>query len=280
MMDGDLSLSSPDDKKRRFWIEHGKRCREIARGFAEALGEKSVVNFWMPDGTKDTCVDTRAYRDRMTASLDEIFADRAGMELAPCALESKLFGMGVESFTVVSSEYSLGYAQSRKIMACLDAGHYHPTEAISAKITAVLAFIDRILLHVSRPVRWDSDHVVALDDETQRIMDEVVWNGCTDRVAIGLDFFDASINRLACWAIGMRNTRKALLSAFLAPAHALREAEAAGDFTRRLALLEERRTLPLGAVWNYYCLTRNVPADGQWLGKVIDYEKKVLARRG
>jgi L-rhamnose isomerase len=162
----------------------------------------------------------------------------------------------------------------------LDAGHYHPTEAISAKITAVLAFIDRILLHVSRPVRWDSDHVVALDDETQRIMDEVVWNGCTDRVAIGLDFFDASINRLACWAIGMRNTRKALLSAFLAPAHALREAEAAGDFTRRLALLEERRTLPLGAVWNYYCLTRNVPADGQWLGKVIDYEKKVLARRG
>ena len=280
MMDGDLSLSSPDDKKRRFWIEHGKRCREIARGFAEALGEKSVVNFWMPDGTKDTCVATRAYRDRMTASLDEIFADRAGMELAPCALESKLFGMGVESFTVVSSEYSLGYAQSRKIMACLDAGHYHPTEAISAKITAVLAFIDRILLHVSRPVRWDSDHVVALDDETQRIMDEVVWNGCTDRVAIGLDFFDASINRLACWAIGMRNTRKALLSAFLAPAHALREAEAAGDFTRRLALLEERRTLPLGAVWNYYCLTRNVPADGQWLGKVIDYEKKVLARRG
>ncbi|NLG57572.1 MAG: L-rhamnose isomerase [Clostridiales bacterium] len=280
MMDGDLSLSSPDEKKRRFWVEHGKRCREIALGFARALGEPSVVNFWMPDGTKDSCVNTRAFRERMTASLDEIFQDRAGMDLAPCALESKLFGMGVESFTVVSSEYSLGYAQSRGIMACLDAGHYHPTEVISAKITAVLAFIDRILLHVSRPVRWDSDHVVALDDETQRIMDEVVWNNYTDKVAVGLDFFDASINRVACWAIGMRNTRKALLSAFLAPAGALQEAEAQGDNTRRLALLEERRTLPLGAVWNYYCQTRGVLPDGAWLEKVKAYEKTVLAQRG
>lgn len=280
MMDGNLSLSSPDEKKRRFWIEHGKRCREIAADFARELGQPSVVNFWMPDGTKDTCVNTRGFRERMTQSLDEIFAGREGMDLAPCALESKLFGVGVESFTVVSSEFSLGYAQSRNIMACLDAGHYHPTEVISAKITAVLAFIDRILLHVSRPVRWDSDHVVALDDELQRLMDEVVWNGYTDRVAVGLDFFDASINRVACWAIGMRNARKALLSAFLAPVGALREAEAAGDCTRRLALLEERRTLPLGAVWNHYCQTRDVPADGAWLKKVRDYEKSVLANRG
>ena len=247
--------------------------------FARELGQPSVVNFWMPDGTKDTCVDTRGFRERMTASLDEIFKGRAGMDIAPCALESKLFGVGVESFTVVSSEYSLGYAQSREIMACLDAGHYHPTEVVSAKITAVLAFIDRILLHVSRPVRWDSDHVVALDDELQRIMDEVVWNGYTDRVAVGLDFFDASINRVACWAIGMRNARKALLSAFLAPWKALREAEADGDDTRRLALYEERRTLPLGAVWNYYCETRGVPPDGAWLPKVTDYEKSVLSLR-
>ncbi len=278
-MDGNLSLSSPDEKTRRFWIEHGKRSREIAAAFARELGQPSVVNFWMPDGTKDTCVDTRGFRERMTASLDEIFKGRAGMDIAPCALESKLFGVGVESFTVVSSEYSLGYAQSREIMACLDAGHYHPTEVVSAKITAVLAFIDRILLHVSRPVRWDSDHVVALDDELQRIMDEVVWNGYTDRVAVGLDFFDASINRVACWAIGMRNARKALLSAFLAPWKALREAEADGDDTRRLALYEERRTLPLGAVWNYYCETRGVPPDGAWLPKVTDYEKSVLSLR-
>lgn len=279
MMDNNLSLSSLDAGKRRFWIEHGKRCREIGAAFAGALGEPCVVNFWMPDGTKDTCADTKGFRDRMTASLDEIFKDRSGLDLAPCALESKLFGVGVESFTVVSSEYSLGYAQSRGIMACLDAGHYHPTEMISAKINAVLTFIDQILLHVSRPVRWDSDHVVALDDELQRIMDEVVWNGYVDRVAVGLDFFDASINRIACWAIGMRNARKALLSAFLAPVKALREAEAKGDYTRRLALFEERKTLPLGAVWNYYCASKGVPMDGAWLDKVIEYEKTVLARR-
>ncbi|MGI6687899.1 MAG: L-rhamnose isomerase [Christensenellales bacterium] len=279
MMDGNLSLSSPDVGKRRFWIEHGKRCREIGAAFGKALGEPCVVNFWMPDGTKDTCVDTKGFRDRMTISLDEIFKDRSGLDIAPCALESKLFGVGVESFTVVSSEYSLGYAQSRGIMACLDAGHYHPTEMISAKISAVLSFIDKILLHVSRPVRWDSDHVVALDDELQCIMDEVTWNGYTDRVAIGLDFFDASINRVACWAIGMRNARKALLSAFLAPAKALRDAEARGDYTRRLALLEERKTLPLGAVWNYYCASKGVPVDGAWLDKVTDYEKTVLAKR-
>ena len=280
MMDGNLSLSSPDEGKRRFWIEHGKRSREIGAAFGRALGEPCVVNFWMPDGTKDTCVDTRGFRERMTASLDEIFEDRKDLNVAPCALESKLFGVGVESFTVVSSEYSLGYAQSRNIMACLDAGHYHPTEVISAKLTAVLAFIDKVLLHVSRPVRWDSDHVAALDDELQRIMDEVVWNGCTGKVAIGLDFFDASINRVACWAIGMRNARKALLSAFLAPSALLREAEAQGDYTRRLALLEERKTLPLGAVWNYYCAQKGVPVDGAWLGQVKDYEKTILAKRG
>lgn len=280
MMDGNLSLSSPHEKTRRFWIEHGKRCREIGAEFGKALGEPCVVNFWMPDGMKDTCVNTREMRERMTSALDEILLDKTGMDLAPCALESKLFGVGVESFTVVSSEYSLGYAQSRQIMACLDAGHYHPTEVVSAKISAVLAFIDRILLHVSRPVRWDSDHVVALDDELQRIMDEIIWNGFTDRVAIGLDFFDASINRVACWAIGMRNARKALLSAFLAPAHLIQKAEAEGDYTRRLALLEERRTLPLGAVWNYYCLKQEVPPDGAWLPQIVDYEKTVLSKRG
>ncbi len=280
MMDGDLSLSSPDAGKRRFWVEHGKRCREIALAFAKGLGQPCVTNFWMPDGTKDTCVDTKAFRERMTASLDEIFADRAGMDLAPCALESKLFGMGVESFTVVSHEYALGYAISRKLTACLDTGHFHPTEMVSAKISAVLGFVEGMLLHISRPVRWDSDHVVALDDELQRIMDEIVWNGYTGRVAIGLDFFDASINRIACWAVGMRNARKALLSAFLAPAKTLREAEAAGDNTGRLALLEERKTLPLGAVWDYYCVKHGIPADGEWLPAVRQYEKDELLGRG
>ena len=279
MMDGDLSLSSPDEGKRRFWVEHGKRCREIALEFAKALGQPCVTNFWMPDGTKDTCVDTLSFRERMTASLDEIFRDRKGMNEAPCALESKLFGMGVESFTVVSHEYALGYAIRNGLTACLDTGHFHPTEVVSAKVSAVLQFVDTMLLHISRPVRWDSDHVVALDDELQRIMDEIIWNSFQDRVYIGLDFFDASINRIACWAIGMRNARKAILSACLAPAKALREAEKAGDNTTRLALLEERKTLPLGAVWDYYCQKCGIPADGEWLFAVKQYEKDELSLR-
>ncbi len=279
MMDGDLSLSSPDERKRRFWVEHGKRCREIGRGFAKAIGQPCVVNFWMPDGTKDTCVNTQAFRARMTASLDEIFEDRSGLDLAPCAVESKLFGMGVESFTVVSHEYALGYAIKNNLTACLDTGHFHPTEMVSMKVSAVMNFVQTMLLHISRPVRWDSDHVVAYDDELQRIMDEILWNGLEDRVFIGLDFFDASINRVAAWAIGMRNARKAILGALLAPAAHLRAAEAGGDFTRRLALLEERKTLPLGAVWDYYCMSRGVREDGAWLADIKDYEQRVLRLR-
>ncbi len=280
MMDGNLSLSSPDKAKRRFWVEHGKRCREIGAEFAKQLKKPSVLNFWMPDGTKDTCVDTVAFRERMTESLDEIFKDRTHMDIAPCALESKLFGMGVESFTVVSHEYALGYAIKNNLTACLDTGHFHPTEMVSAKVTAVLQFVESMLLHISRPVRWDSDHVVALDDELQRIMDEIVWNGLDKRVFIGLDFFDASINRIACWAIGMRNARKALLSACLAPSKDIRKAEAKGDYTSRLALLEERKTLPLGAVWDYYCEMKGIPADGEWLPLIKEYEKTVLNKRG
>lgn len=279
MMDGDLSLSSPDADTRRFWVEHGKRCREIGAAFAEELAQPCVINFWMPDGTKDTCANTRAFRERMTASLDEIFADRSGLEKVPCALESKLFGMGVESFTVVSHEYALGYAMKNGLTACLDTGHFHPTEMVSMKVSAVMSFVQSMLLHISRPVRWDSDHVVALDDELQRIMDEIIWNGYQDRVYIGLDYFDASINRIAAWAIGMRNARKALLSAMLAPSKQIREAEAAGDATMRLTLLEERRTLPLGAVWDHYCLTRGIPADGEWMQRIQQYETDVLSKR-
>ena len=280
MMDGNLSLSSPDNTKRRFWVEHGKRCREIALAFAQRLAEPCVVNFWMPDGMKDTCVNTAVFRERMTRSLDEIFADKSGLDVAPCAIESKLFGVGVESYTVVSHEYALGYAISRAMMACMDTGHFHPAEMVSAKVSAVMAFVDRMLLHISRPVRWDSDHVVALDDELQRIMDEILWNGYAKRIAIGLDYFDASINRIACWGIGMRNARKALLSSALAPSAAIRQAEAESDYTGRLTLLEERKTLPLGAVWDHYCVTHGVPEDGAWLSVVRGYEQDTLRLRG
>lgn len=278
-MDGDFSLASRDAGTRRFWIEHGKRCREIALEFAKALGKPCVVNYWMPDGYKDTCVNTAYPRKLMIESLDEIFAADIDKELVPCCVESKLFGMGVESHTVASHEFSMLYAQTRNLLYCLDAGHFHPTEVISAKISAVLSFMDKLMLHVSRGVRWDSDHVVALDDELQRIMDEIVWNGYEKRAFIGLDYFDASINRIACWAIGMRNTRKALLSAALAPVKPLFAAEDAGDFTKRLSLYEARKTLPLGAVWAYYCMQKNVPDDTKWLEIVRDYEANVLSKR-
>ena len=280
MMDGVFSLSSPKAEVRAFWIEHGKRCREIGQEFARQLGKPCAVNYWMPDGHKDTCVNTKIYRDRMTESLDEIFADRSIDEaLAPCAIESKLFGIGVESYTVASHEYSLGYAIKNNKLYTLDAGHFHPTEVISAKISAVLANLDRILLHVSRGVRWDSDHVIALDDELQRIMDEIIFNGFENRVFIGLDYFDAAINRIACWAIGMRNARKALLNACLANSEAMRAAELEGDLTARFALVEERKSLPVGAIWDYYCLTRDVPVGLDWLDQVKKFEAAVLSKR-
>ncbi len=280
MMDGDFSLSSRKENVRAFWVEHGKRCREIGLEFARKLGQPCVVNYWMPDGYKDNCADTAALRELMTQSLDAIFAPPVDDTMVPCAVESKLFGVGVESYTVASHEYSMGYALTRNKLYCLDAGHFHPTEVVSAKISAVLSFLDRVLLHVSRGVRWDSDHVISLNDELQQIMDEVLYNGFEKRVFIGLDYFDASINRIACWAIGMRNARKALLSAALSPVAAIKRAEAEGDYTRRFALMEERKTLPLGAVWDYYCMENNVPADGEWFSIVKAYEKEVLSKRG
>lgn len=279
-MDGDFSLASPDASTRKFWIEHGKRCREIGLEFAKQLGKPCVVNYWMPDGYKDYPADMLAPRERMTESLDAIFAPDMDENLVLCAVESKLFGMGVESYTVASHEYSLGYAISRKKLYCLDAGHFHPTEVISSKISSVLCFVDRILLHVSRGVRWDSDHVIIFDDELQHIMDEILHNNYDNRVCIGLDFFDASINRIACWGIGMRNARKALLYAALAPVQTIRDAEAAGDYTARLALQEERRTLPAGAIWDYYCMQKGVPVGTEFLEAVRRYEKDVLSLRG
>ena len=277
-MDGNFSLSSFDEDTRRFWIEHGKRCREIGLGFAKRLGEPCVVNYWMPDGYKDNCADSVIRREYMTKSLDSIFSEKIDEKLVPCAIESKLFGVGIESYTVVSHEFALCYALSRNKLYCLDAGHFHPTETISSKISPLLLFMDKLLLHVSRGIRWDSDHVVTYGDELQQIMDEIIFNNFENRVYIGLDYFDASINRIAAWVIGMRNARKALLSAALAPISAIRDAEIEGNHTLRLSLMEERKNLPLGAIWDYYCLTRDVQGP-EWFNTVRQYESKALDLR-
>ena len=277
-MDGDFSLSSTNPAIRKFWIEHGKRCREIGLEFAKQLNQPCAINFWMPDGYKDVCADTKLHRDLMIDSLDQIFAEDIDRKLVPCGLESKLFGVGVESYTVASHEFSYGYAVKNGLLYTLDAGHFHPTEVISAKLTACLPFLEGIILHVSRPVRWDSDHVILLDDEIQRIMDEVILNNYQDRTFIALDYFDASINRVAAWAVGMRNARKAILSACLAPA-SIRDAEHKGDLTSRLALMEERKTLPFGAIWDYYCMKQDAGVGTDWLAKVKQYETDVLSKR-
>ena len=277
-MDGDFSLSSTNPAIRKFWIEHGKRCREIGLEFAKQLNQPCAINFWMPDGYKDVCADTKLHRDLTIDSLDQIFAEEIDRKLVPCGLESKLFGVGVESYTVASHEFSYGYAVKNGLLYTLDAGHFHPTEVISAKLTACLPFLEGIILHVSRPVRWDSDHVILLDDEIQRIMDEVILNNYQDRTFIALDYFDASINRVAAWAVGMRNARKAILSSCLAPA-SIRDAEHKGDLTSRLALMEERKTLPFGAIWDYYCMKQDAGVGTDWLAKVKQYETDVLSKR-
>ena len=274
-----ISPSSLNPDTRKFWIEHGKRCNEIAHEFCKQTGKTSVVNYWMPDGYKDICADTKIHRDLMTESSDQIFNSSPKSENVVYSIESKLFGVGIESYTVASHEYSYGYALKRGLAYTLDAGHFHPTEVISAKLSACLQFLDKVALHISRGVRWDSDHVIIWDDELQNIMDEIIHNGFEERVYIGLDYFDASINRIACWIIGMRNARKAILNACLAPVESVRKAEREGDYTSRLALMEERRTLPFSAVWDYYCLKKDVGIGREWLDKVKEYERDVLSAR-
>ena len=264
---------------REFWIEHGKRCRRIAAEMGKQLGTRCITNFWIPDGFKDMPVDRWGPRQRLMESLDHVFSESFDPQHALDAVESKLFGIGSESYVVGSHEFYLGYAISRQKMLCLDSGHFHPTESIADKLSSVLSYLDRVLLHISRGVRWDSDHVVTLSDEVRAIAQEVVRGHFLNRVQIGLDFFDASINRLAAWVIGMRNVQKALLMALLEPIEQLREAELCGDFTRRLALLEEQKTLPFSDIWNYHCLRQNVPVGIAWLNEVRDYEHNVLAQR-
>ena len=275
-----FTLSHRDAGIRKFWIDHGIASRKIGAAMGRALGSTTVTNVWIPDGYKDTPVDRKSPRQRLADSLDQIFAEAIDPRFNLDAVECKLFGIGSESYVVGSHEFYLGYAVAKKKMICLDAGHFHPTETISDKISSTLAWLDRILLHVSRGVRWDSDHVVTLTDELHAIAQELVRGDFLGRVHLGLDFFDASINRIAAWVIGTRAMIKALLAAMLEPITLLREAEETGDFTKRLALLEESKTLPLGAVWDYYCLKQNVPSGIDWLPEVKIHERDVLSKRG
>ncbi|QNN24690.1 L-rhamnose isomerase [Planctomycetales bacterium ZRK34] len=277
--DDGFTLAHPDKAIREFWIEHGIACRKIGAAMGQALGTPCVTNSWIPDGYKDTPADRSGPRRRLAESLDAVFAEKLDPKHHLDAVESKLFGIGSEAYVVGSHEFYLGYAITRGTLLCLDAGHFHPTEVISDKISSVMQYLDEVLLHVSRGVRWDSDHVVTLTDELRAIAQEIVRGQYLNRVHIGLDFFDASINRIAAWVIGTRCMVKALLEALLEPIKMLRDAEAAGDFTARLALSEEYKTLPLGAVWDYYCLKQGVPAQDAWLAEVRRYEQDVLSRR-
>ena len=280
MSESGMTLSHPDKEVRDFWIRHCKACREIAAYMGKELGTPAVTNFWFPDGMKDITVDKYGPRKRLQEGLDEIFSVQYPKEYTLDAIESKVFGIGAESYTVGSNEFCMGYAVSRGKLLCLDAGHFHPTEVISDKLSAVFCYLDEILLHVSRPVRWDSDHVIILDDELRAIAAELVRNSFVEKTHIGLDFFDASINRIAAWVIGMRNMQKALLLALLEPTAALVEYERDFNFTSRLAILEELKTLPFGAVWDYFCKINGVPVGDAWLTEVRQYEQDVLFKRG
>lgn len=278
LSDDNMTLSHPDPGIRRFWIDHCKASRKVSAYFGQCLGTPSVMNIWVPDGSKDVPVDRFAPRRRLLEALDEVIAEPLPRQFHKDAVEGKLFGIGAESYTVGSHEFYLAYAISRKVMLCLDAGHFHPTEVISDKLSSVLTFLDEVLLHVSRPVRWDSDHVVMLDDETQAIANELVRGDVLSRVNIGLDYFDASINRIAAWVIGTRNMRKALLRALL-EAPRLAEAERQGDRSARLAFMEEQKSTPWSAVWDFYCENKGVPVGGAWLDRVKVYERGVLSNR-
>ncbi len=274
-----FTLAHPDDGIRDFWIEHCKRSRAIAAEIGKQLGSPAVTNIWIPDGYKDLPADRQAPRMRLAASLDTIFEEKLSPARNLDAVESKLFGIGSESCVVGSHEFYLGYAVKNQMLLCLDAGHFHPTEGIADKISAVLAFLPGLLLHVSRGVRWDSDHVVLLDDPTRSIMEEIVRCDALDRVRIGLDFFDASINRVAAWVIGTRAAQKALLLALLEPRELLRDAEVSGDFTTRLAIFEALKVMPFGEIWEEFCRRQDTPGENDWLREVKAYERTVLAAR-
>jgi L-rhamnose isomerase len=278
--DSGFTLASCDEGIREFWIEHGIRCREIGENFGKNLNTTCITNFWIPDGFKDTPADRLSPRVLLEKSLDNIFASDINPKYNLDSVESKLFGIGSESYVVGSHEFYLGYAIKNKKVLCLDAGHYHPTESIADKLSSVLLYVEKILLHVSRGVRWDSDHVVIMSDDLYAIAKEIIQGNYLERIKIGLDFFDASINRIAAWVIGTRSMLKALLFALLTPHEALSEFEREGNFTSRLALMEEMKTLPFGLVWEYHCQKNDTPSGGEWLNEVYNYENEVLSKRG
>ena len=274
-----LTLSSPDEEIRKFWIEHGKACIRISEYFATELGQPCVMNIWIPDGYKDIPADRLSPRARFKDSLDQILSIPYDKTKVLVCLESKVFGIGVESYTVGSSEFTINYAAKNNIISLMDNGHYHPTEVVSDKIPSMLLFNEKIVLHVTRPVRWDSDHVVLFDDETKEIAKEIIRNDAIDRVLIALDFFDASINRISAWVVGMRNMQKALLYALLSPNKKLASLQNDSNFTELMMLQEEVKTYPLGDVWNYFCESNGVPQKEKWFDEVKEYEKNVLAKR-
>lgn len=273
-----FTLSSVHDEVRRFWVDHAKACRVICDYFGRELGTPCVMNTWIPDGYKDIPVDRKGARARLKDSLDQIFAVKFPKKNLLDSVECKLFGIGMESCTVGSHEFYMSYAKEQDIMLTIDAGHFHPTEQISDKISSILQFFPEMLLHISRPIRWDSDHVVIFDDELQYTCNEVIRNG-VDRIHIGMDYFDATINRLAAWAIGYRNIQKALCKALLEPFDLLQEMENSGDYTGRLAISEELKAMPWQTVYDYACLKNNVPVGSEMLEVIRDYEKKVQFKR-
>ena len=276
-----LTLSSPNEETRRFWIEHGKACVRISQYLADELGQPCTMNIWTGDGFKDVPADRLGPRVRYRESIDEILSEPYDFSKVKPCIESKVFGIGVESYTVGSAEFALSYAAMNrdKCIPLMDNGHYHPTEVVSDKIPALLAFFPEIALHVTRPVRWDSDHVVLFDDETKEICKEIVRCGGLDgRVNIALDYFDASINRVSAWTVGLRNVQKALLSALLSPDYT--DMQNANNWTELMVRQEELKTMPFGEVWEQYCRECGVPADGEWFAEVKDYENKVLSKRG
>jgi len=277
--DDGLTLAHPDEKIREFWIRHVQASRKISEYFGKELNTPSLTNVWIPDGFKDTPSDRLTPRKRLKDSLDKIYEDEIDEQYNLDALESKLFGIGSEAYVVGSHEFYMNYAMKNDKLCLMDTGHYHPTEMVSNKISSMLLFNDKLALHVSRPVRWDSDHVVAFDDELKEIGLEIVRNDALDKVLIGLDFFDASINRVAGWVIGTRNMIKSILYALLVPNDYMKELQEKGDFTKRLALYEEFKTYPFGAVWDHYCETMGVPVREEWLNDVEQYEKEVTNKR-
>ena len=277
-----LTLSSPNEDTRRFWVEHGKACIRISQYLAEELGQPCTMNIWTGDGFKDIPADRMGPRQRYKASIDEILSEPYDFNKVKPCVESKVFGIGVEAYTVGSAEFSLTYAamNKEKCIPLMDNGHYHTTEVVSDKIPALLAFFPEIALHITRPIRWDSDHVVRLDDETQEICKEIVrCGGLNGRVNIALDYFDASINRIAAWTVGFRSVQKALLQALLTPNAAFKAMQDEGRFTELLVEQEESKTLPFGEIWAEYCRRAGVPEDGQWLAQVQAYERDVLSKR-